>query len=137
MDRGIIYYPTDKERIIVESLVAFGHSHVAIAEYLDMGIDALKKHFPSELAKGKTSLALTCGRFLVDTVTNTQEKTKDRIQAATYILSRCCGWTEKVDSSALDATAIAIRESVNAVKDALAPKPVNKDVDTNAGGSTE
>lgn len=137
MDVGIIYRPTDKERVIVESLVAFGHSHEAIADYLDMTFLTLRKHFPDELKKGKANLALKCGRFLVDTVTNTQERTKDRIQAATYILSRCCGWTEKVDSSALDATAIAIRESVNAVKDALTPKPVSKDVDTNAGGSTE
>lgn len=137
MDMGIVFRPTDKEREVVEALISFGHSHVAVADYLDMDADTLKKHFPDELKKGKTRLSLICGKFLLDTITNSEEKTKDRIQAATYILSRCCGWTEKVDNSALDATAIAIRESVNAVKDALAPKPVNKDVDTNAGSSTE
>lgn len=133
MRKGVNYSPNESDRGKVEALAAFGIAQIDIASYMDMDTDTLQKHYPSELRNGRTRLTLICGQYLIECVEDARNSPRDRSKAAMFLLARCCGWIEKTDSTALDAIAIEIRESVNALKDARTPKPVDKDVDTNAG----
>lgn len=45
--------PTDITRAKVASLIAFGNTHVEIAEYLGISDDALVKHYAEELRTAK------------------------------------------------------------------------------------
>ena len=136
MDRGINYRPTKTELALVETLVAFGHSQRVIAKYMDIHTDTLSKHYKDELAKGKINLALTCGRLLRDCVDDNQATYKDRINAAQFLLSRLCGWSEKIHQDAsIDTMSAAIRESVKAVSAALSKETQNdKDVESEQRG---
>ena len=141
MNPGLEFYPRDDERKAVKTLAAFGHSHQGISEYLKIDKKTLTKHFKHELQVGKIDLSHKCGGFLLETVMNEEAKTKDRIRAAEFILSRMCGWNEKAfQDSSIDAMAVAIRDGVIAVSSALqderkdAPK---NDKDVNVERNTQ
>lgn len=127
MDMGIVYRPTDAERKIVETLAAFGHSIKAISAYLDMDANTLQKHFERELKTGKIELSRKCGGRLYECVQDETAKDSDRNDAAKYLLSRLCGWTEKMPETQLDPQIAAIRDEIRSLKGSL---PVDKDVDT-------
>jgi len=132
MDRGINYHPTEKERETVRALVAFGHGHRAIAEYMDMQAVTLRKHFRNEIDKGRTDLELICGGYLIDCVKDPAIEPKYRIDCAKFFLSRKCDWHDRpADDAADDKAAITIREGVKALKEAFGKPTVDKEVDAN------
>lgn len=66
MARGKKLVPTDQERKQVEAMSGFGVPHESIAVLIRDGIDAetLKKHFKSELARGKAKAFSKIGQTL-------------------------------------------------------------------------
>lgn len=135
MEKGTRFLPSDSQRSTVRALTGFGHSYREISDYLDVNTDTLQHHFKDELKNGKTELALKCGGRLYDCVLDPNAKDSDRNDAAKYLLTRLCGWTEK-NAQDNENTALIIRASVQAAKEAFTLPLVDKDVDKeNAGGT--
>lgn len=130
MTSGLEYIPTYEERHTVKTLSSFGHSQREIAQYLRINKRTLEKHFVDELKVGKIHLTMKCGGFLLEVVDDDTYKPKERLDAAKFILSRICGWTEKtLQDSSIDTMASAIREGVEAVSLAKHKSPNGKDAE--------
>jgi hypothetical protein len=93
MAQGILFVPTEQERIQVEAMAGFGVPHDNIASLIGDGIDSdtLKKHFKKELAQGKAKANAKVGQTLY------QKATSGDTTAAIWWSKTQMGWRESVN----------------------------------------
>lgn len=93
--------PTESTRAQVIALVAFGLTHEAIADFIDVSPPTLKLHYKRELLVGRDRMTERVASFMHNAASGEAIKDgathADCIRAATFWLKTRAGWKETSD----------------------------------------
>lgn len=92
MDSGINYHRNDKDREVIKAMVTLGYKQEAIARYLDMDDDTLRKHYLPELTRAKSEAELNLFAKMTQFLHSDDEAIG--LNAGKFLASRRFGWKE-------------------------------------------
>lgn len=84
------HHPTKESRRIVKTFAAYGITHEAIADYLEIGPKVLVRHYKDELRKGRIEAIAKVARSLFHLAVNEKNPA-----SCMFWLKAQAGWREK------------------------------------------
>lgn len=91
------HIPTEKTRAEVKSLSAFGITQEKVADYLDIALKTLRKHYRRELDTALVSANFKVAQYLYKNAVD-----NENVSAQIFWLKTKGGWKEEKDETAPD-----------------------------------